>query len=253
MLKDTVAEKANGPGTAVAVQLLGPTDEGRAFIGTQTFSDGDQCYYVIKSGALREWGIGTLAAGTPNTLSRTTVLGNSARTLARLNFTGSCVVYNDLPSSRMPYLGSGGLLLPQFLGDLRYSQLQSNVQASIPNNTGSGMSWNVKAGDTLGAVPAGGGPFFGFTAPENGLYIAVLNLEWVANTTGQRVGRITVAGGAVAIDRKMANTGLVNNSVTWIGGLAAGQVVSSNITQDSGAALNAGGNAQSNFTLVRLQ
>lgn len=253
MLRDFVAETANNPGTGTTVTLLGATAEMLAFIGTQTFSDGEKCYYVIKSGAMKEWGEGTLTAGTPNTLSRTTVIGNSARNTTRLNFTGTCIVYCSLPSSRIPYLDSNAKILPQFLGDLRYAQLQTTAAVSIPNNTGSAMSWNTKAGDTLGAVTPGGGPYFGFTAPEGGLYMATLNLEWAGSATGQRVARITVAGPSVAIDRKSADTFIVNNTVTWVGGLATGQVVSSNITQDSGAALNAGGNVQSNFTLVRLQ
>jgi hypothetical protein len=41
-----------------------------------TFSTGDTVYYSIKDGTNREVGIGTLTAGTPWTLARTTVLEN---------------------------------------------------------------------------------------------------------------------------------------------------------------------------------
>jgi hypothetical protein len=110
MLADLVEETANNPGNGLTVNLLGALANRRGFV--QAFGNGATAFYALTDGVNTEYGIGTVQAGTPNVLSRTTVLGNTAGTTARINFTGACRVYNGLPSARQPILDSAGKLPP---------------------------------------------------------------------------------------------------------------------------------------------
>jgi len=110
MLKDFVLELANNPGTSATVNLAGvPVGSSRVTFGS-VFSTGAAVFYVMDDGTQFELGEGVFTAGSPDTLTRTTVRTNSAGTTARLNFTGSVHVYNALPSLRTIYYdGTGGL------------------------------------------------------------------------------------------------------------------------------------------------
>lgn len=99
MLANFVQETANAPGSATTINLAGPPTGRRGFLAA--FASGSSVYYFMDDGTQAEWGIGTVTAGTPNTLARTNVLGNSANTTARLNFTGSVRVYNEVPAERV--------------------------------------------------------------------------------------------------------------------------------------------------------
>nr|WP_314074417.1 hypothetical protein [uncultured Roseococcus sp.] len=100
-----VHEMANAPGTNVTFNLAGPIDGRRSF--AMAFPSGAPALYVITDGRQSEWGLGTFTAGSPNTLSRTTVFGNSANTTARLNFTGAVDVYNSVPAELQLFAGAG--------------------------------------------------------------------------------------------------------------------------------------------------
>lgn len=107
MLANLVQESANAPGTAADVLLLGPATGRKAFVAA--FGAGATVFYRLSDGTLEEIGIGTLAAS-PDTLTRGTVLWNSAGTTARLNFTGAVRVVNVLPAERAVYVGMANLL-----------------------------------------------------------------------------------------------------------------------------------------------
>jgi hypothetical protein len=63
--------------------------------------------YVLDDTTKEEWGIGTFTPGSPATISRDTVLGNSLGTTAKLNFAGSTRCYPGLPSAYLlPVLGA---------------------------------------------------------------------------------------------------------------------------------------------------
>ncbi|HEY0185685.1 MAG TPA: hypothetical protein VGC09_23020, partial [Rhodopila sp.] len=65
----------------------------------------------------------------PNTLTRGTVLGNSAGTTARLNFTGATKVFNDIPAERSVYAdGTGAVTIgsSSFNGSGRNLLIQSD-------------------------------------------------------------------------------------------------------------------------------
>src|SRR3954466_6784423 len=108
MLGNFILETANAPGTAATVNLAGASPGRRAF--RSVFASGANCYYFITDGTQAEWGYGPLTQGTPDTLSRSTVIGNTAGTTARLNFAGAVQVYNDQPAEKRPYFDAGDVL-----------------------------------------------------------------------------------------------------------------------------------------------
>ncbi len=101
-----VQETCSNPGTGSTVTLLGAAPSRRSF--ASSFSTGQNCFYFLSDGLLSEWGVGTFTAGSPNTLARTTVVGNSAGTTSRLNFTGTTNVYNAVPSEYSYFIGGMG-------------------------------------------------------------------------------------------------------------------------------------------------
>jgi Chaperone of endosialidase len=98
MLGNLILETCNAPGTAADCLLLGPATGRLPF--SFWFGSGAACFYVLADGTQEEWGIGTFHTGSPNTLTRTTVLKNSSGSTARLNFLGTTRVYNDIPAER---------------------------------------------------------------------------------------------------------------------------------------------------------
>ncbi|MFT8591295.1 MAG: hypothetical protein ABF746_08755 [Acetobacter orientalis] len=96
-LADLVLETSNAPGTGLIV--LGGAPDGR-----QTFADafpaGGEVYYYASDGQQTEWGVGTLTVGSPNTLARTTVLGNLFGTKTVLNFTQNITVWCEIPAEK---------------------------------------------------------------------------------------------------------------------------------------------------------
>lgn len=102
MLDNMVQESASNPGTAATINLAGAATGRRGFVAA--FGGGAIVDYTMDDGTQWEYGIGTITAGSPNTLTRTTVLQNSAGTTSRLNFTGTVRVYNALSMSRVGWV-----------------------------------------------------------------------------------------------------------------------------------------------------
>lgn len=121
-IADLVLETANAPGTG-AIILGGAMD------GRQTFADafptGGEVYYYASDGTQTEWGVGTLTLGSPNTLARTTVLGNLFGSKNALNFTSSITVWSEIPAQRTQSLDDTGMLPvtanPDFARDVALS------------------------------------------------------------------------------------------------------------------------------------
>lgn len=110
MLKNFIEETATNPGTSLTVNLAGATPGRLPWIGAATFASGAIVFYGMDDGTQSEWGIGKVTAGTPNTLERTTVLGNSAGTTSRLNFSGAVRVYCEVPAEQAVYQDYQGRL-----------------------------------------------------------------------------------------------------------------------------------------------
>jgi hypothetical protein len=97
-LSNYVKETASAPGTSTTFNLGGATAPFVTF--ASSFSNGSTPYYYMQDATQWECGESTLTHGSPNTLSRTTVLANSVGTTARLNFAGTTTVYCSLPASK---------------------------------------------------------------------------------------------------------------------------------------------------------
>ena len=93
----------------------GTLDLGGASTGFQSFVDGigtgNTTYYTIVGGASWEVGFGTVTAGSPNTLSRTTIL-ESSNADAAVNFAaGTKDVFCTLPAEKGLVIDSAGSVL----------------------------------------------------------------------------------------------------------------------------------------------
>lgn len=103
MLKNFVLETANAPGTSSTFNLGGAASGRLSFSGAG-FTNGQVCFYVMDDGTQKEWGIGTFNTGSPNTMTRTTVVKNTSGTTSKLNFSGTTNVYNSLPAEYTAYI-----------------------------------------------------------------------------------------------------------------------------------------------------
>ena len=97
LVGDFVLQTANSPGTGT-FNLIAPVAGRRSFVSMGSTA---QVFYVADDGTSFEEGYGTVTAGTPDTLSRDTVLHNSLGTTAKINFTGSVNLYSDVPAERV--------------------------------------------------------------------------------------------------------------------------------------------------------
>src|SRR5678809_277919 len=110
MIVNYVLENANAPGSNLNVLLAGaPIDR---ITWRSAYADNSPAFYFIDDGAQAEWGVGTVHWGTPNTISRDTVVGNTAGTTGRLNFAGAVQVYNEIPGQRLAYINGNVLWAP---------------------------------------------------------------------------------------------------------------------------------------------
>lgn len=106
MIKNFVKETASAPGTATTFNLGGATAPFVSF--ASVFSSGATMFYFMIDATQWETGVGTLTHGSPNTLTRTTVLANSAGSTARLNFAGTTTVLNEVPGQNVVYANASG-------------------------------------------------------------------------------------------------------------------------------------------------
>lgn len=107
MIRNFVLEGANAPGTAATCTLTGARPGRQTF--RNAYSDGAQCFYFMDDGTNWECGIASVHYGTPNSITRDTVVANSANTTNRINFTGALDVYNEIPGERMGYRDPTGV------------------------------------------------------------------------------------------------------------------------------------------------
>ena len=95
MLRNLIVENAGPPGVGSTISLAGAV---AGALPWSVFPSGSQVFYFCTDGAQHEWGIGTFTSGSPNTITRGTVAGNSARTTAPINFTSPVKIYNEIPA-----------------------------------------------------------------------------------------------------------------------------------------------------------
>lgn len=111
MLTNLCCETTNAPGTSMTINLAGAAASDRTTFASN-FTSGQYVFYVMDDGTQAEWGYGLFTSGSPNTLQRSTVTGNTANTApSRLNFAGTTYVYNAPPASFTCYLDYNGNLI----------------------------------------------------------------------------------------------------------------------------------------------
>ncbi len=114
MLGNLILEQSASPSNLATINLSGAVT-GRVTMRSQ-LGNGAACFYHLFDATIFEIGIGTLSHGTPDTLTRTTVLYNSSGTTSRINFPGTVYVTNYIPAERAVYRdASNNLTLPAAL------------------------------------------------------------------------------------------------------------------------------------------
>jgi hypothetical protein len=107
-IKNRVLQEASAPGTGTTVNLAVATVTGFVSWASQ-FANGAAIYYVLDDGNQVETGFGVFNTGSPNTISRATVLWNSAGTQpSRLNFTTTTRVFAQVPAEYLGYRTTTG-------------------------------------------------------------------------------------------------------------------------------------------------
>ena len=114
IIADRVAETTTTTGTGT-LNLGGPSTGFQSFVAG--VGDGNTTFYVITDNTDWEVGIGTVTSGTPDTLSRDTVL-RSTNTDAAVNWgSGTKDVFLSIPADRLPALNTDNT----FTGDTTFS------------------------------------------------------------------------------------------------------------------------------------
>lgn len=200
MLGTLVQETANNPGTGTTVALLG------ASVGRVPFlalGSGNTVYYFLDDGSQSEWGFGVYTSGAPDTLTRATVIGNTAGTTARLNFSGSVRVYSMLPADRWVYrdqLGRVGIGTSAPTGNMHIRDAGQFVTVLLtPFNDATKTHRVLAANETLILDANGAAPVLQFTRSnstvENGRFTQ--NGEFLVGPNGNFTGnavRVDAAG-----------------------------------------------------------
>jgi hypothetical protein len=97
MLGDFILELVVAPGANPTITLPNVAPAGR-IPWSQRFTYRQPVFYIIDDTTKQEWGYGTFIPGSPNQITRDTVLGNSVGTTVRLNFTGVTRCYTGWPA-----------------------------------------------------------------------------------------------------------------------------------------------------------
>lgn len=136
LVQDAVVENANNPGTG-DIHLAGAAPGSYVTFATR-FSSGDKVFYGISDESTqREIGIGTFTAGTPNIISRDTVLSNTSGNTSKLNFAGLVFVYNICPASHTVFVDESDVV---------------NLGSADVTTTGTVSAADVSATGTVSAV-----------------------------------------------------------------------------------------------------
>jgi hypothetical protein len=166
---DLVLQTANAPGTAT-FGLIAPPPGRISFI--QGCGAGASRYYYATDFTSSEWGYGTVTAGSPDTLSRDAVIGNSLETTAKINFSGSVTLFNEVPSLRMIYAAADNLTIP--MGSRRLTGVSAGTALDDAPQL-SQIGWQRIGSDV---VPAAGTGVVVFSL-DTSKYLK-FRLEWVS-------------------------------------------------------------------------
>lgn len=107
MIKNMVLETAAAPGSSVTVNLAGTTAPFQTF--ASSYSTGDIVYQMIQNSSQWEISYGAFTAGSPNTISRSTIVANSDHNTSLINFVGTVTCYPTIPAERAIYINNLGV------------------------------------------------------------------------------------------------------------------------------------------------
>ena len=107
VLNDRVKETSTTTGTGT-LNLAGASSGFVTFVAG--IGNSNTTYYAIHAQGTDYWevGIGTVTDARPDTLSRDTVLNNSAGNTSKISFSGTLDVFCTMPASKSVYLDSSG-------------------------------------------------------------------------------------------------------------------------------------------------
>jgi hypothetical protein len=186
IIADRVQETTATTGTGT-INLAGASAQHQTFISA--IGSGNTTYYCITSGNGSDWetGIGTVTAGSPNTLARTTILA-STNANAAINLSGTSTVYCTSPAY---FLNNSGL----------YGAAYVAGGVGVPTSASTGFtSWTNQGGASV----ANGTTGIVLTAPTNA------GDSWRLRTK-------TAPTAPYTITVQVAHVAVVNFSFTGIG------------------------------------
>lgn len=108
VVADRVQETSTTSGTGT-LSLAGAATGYQSFVSG--IGNGNSTYYTIQDPIANTWevGIGTVTSGSPDTLSRTTVLSNSSGNTSPITLAGNTVnVWCDYPAEKAVYSDASG-------------------------------------------------------------------------------------------------------------------------------------------------
>ena len=268
-----VKETTTAPNTSVSCSLNGATVPFRTY--ASVYGNGASVFYYMEDSTQAEWGIGTFNTGSPHTLSRTTVLGNTAGTTARLNFAGTTRVYSQIPSSRLVYLHTSGLMVNgtllaalsganvTFQGRVGGANIgkgvvvvRSSAQV-IPHAQNTAIAWDAFSFDDFGGTWAASPNPTQIVVPAGITRCKIeANGGFAANATGTRAlfTRKNGSGGhGQPYDARPVNSGTDTTFINIKSGVlpvAGGDILEVLAYQSSGGDLNFGGLANTTWASV---
>lgn len=223
----------------------GPVNLGGAVSGYQSFvgavGSGNTTYYAIYDASAYTWevGIGTVTSGTPNTLSRTTVIASSnSGSLVSFSTSNTLSVFCTYPAEKAVYSNStvlvapSGALLPVGNGGTGLGTLTG------ANNALYSTSSSALAAGTLPIAAGGTGVT---TTPTNGQLLVGNGTNYTVATLGSGTGISTTTGAGTltvnntGVTSNVAGTGVSVSGATGAVTISIGQAVatSSNVQFNS--------------------
>jgi hypothetical protein len=130
VVKDRVQETATLLTSTGAFQLAGAVTGYQAFT---TIGNTNTTYYSATDvGGRWEVGIGTYATGSPNTLTRTTILSSSNTNAIVTTFSGTITVFCTYPSSQAVYEDEGNAIIPGVSGAIYLTAQTITQNTTVP-------------------------------------------------------------------------------------------------------------------------
>lgn len=115
-----------------------------------------------------------------------------------------------------------------------FVHLDRTTTQSIPDNAYTAISWNSEANDNANMWSSG----TNITVTKAGIYSITASVSWPNSTTGSRTARILRNGTAINSEKISPFNGSHWNNMQWIEPMAVGDVITVDVLQNTGAALN---------------